>query len=124
MIKYHIQHQADPSLVAETDQFIHIFHGSKLWINLIIICHIIAVIVHWRCKYRCDPEIINSQFFEIIQFFNDSTDVTKTITIRIPERFRINLIYCPFAKICHSSFLLNQSDIHDPISQPVPPSGK
>ena len=60
VVEYHIQHQTNSTVITLSDQFIHILHGSKLWIDLIIICHIITVIVHWRDKYRCNPEIINS----------------------------------------------------------------
>ena len=66
MVKYHIQHQFDVTLLCLSGKLFKIFHRTVTGINVIVILHIITVIILGGHKKRSHPNIVHAQFFYII----------------------------------------------------------
>ena len=73
MIDYKIHNNIHTTFSGFCNQFIKIIHCAKPGIYLIIIRYVISLIYKGRLIYRRKPYNINTQFFEIIQLFNNSS---------------------------------------------------
>ena len=73
-------------------QAYQIFIGSITRCHCIVIFYIIARISKRGLKTWIDPNRITPQILNVIQFFNNTIDITNSVRVRIAERLRINLI--------------------------------
>ncbi len=62
MIDHQIHHNTNPPFFCLFNQSVHIFHGSKHRINLIVICNVISLICTGRQIHRGNPYQVNPQF--------------------------------------------------------------
>ena len=101
MVKHHIQHQSHSSFVRLPDQLLHILHRTESEVDAAIIRNIIPIIVLRRNKHRGKPQVIRPKLFQIIQFLNNSFQISQSVSIGIHKRLGINLINHFTAEICH-----------------------
>ena len=75
---------------------------------LVIITDIIARIIERRIEEGVKPNGIHTKTLHIVQFADDTLNITDTIAVGIAERLRINLvehsILCPFRYFGHIIF--------------------
>ena len=75
-----------------SEKLIHVIHRTEPRVNIIVICDVISLICERRDINRAQPDDIDAQIPEIIQFADDALQVTDTVAVAVAEAFRINLI--------------------------------
>ena len=110
MIQDHIHKYFDISIMHSFEQGIKISHRSKLFHDVLIIRNIVAIVFIGRGKNRIEPNHINTQTFDIIQFRNNAFQVTYPIAIAVFKTARINLInsgFFPPFSTCRRTVIAN-----------------
>ena len=92
MVHHQVHDQADAPLMGRRKHFIEIVHGAELFHDRLIIADIIPVVIIGGLIDRGEPDDINAQFFEIIQFGSDSSDIPDPVSVAVAEASRIDLI--------------------------------
>ena len=92
MIYHKIEKDIHIPLLRLGNQLLHVFIGAESRINLVVIGNIIALVGKRGKKAGRNPDDIDSEFLQIIEFFNNPLDVSNSISLRILKAFRINLI--------------------------------
>ena len=92
VVDHQIHQQIHAALFCLGDQFVHIFHGAEPWIDGVIIGNVVALICQGRFIDRGKPEHIHAQFFQIIQFLNNSLKISDSVPVGIIKTFRVNLV--------------------------------
>ena len=105
VVEHHVQHQADAALVRFADKLLQILHRAVARVNGTVVGHIIAVVALGRGEERRQPEIVNAQVGEIVQFRGDALQIAEAVTVRVHEGFRVNLVDNFIFKIIHGTHL-------------------
>ena len=92
VIDHQIHQDRDVSFFGFGDQFLHVFHSAEAGIDLIIVRDIIALICQRGLVAGRDPDDINPQFFQIIQFAEDAPQISDAVSCSIQKALGINLI--------------------------------
>ena len=92
VVEDHVQHELDAVFLSFLGQFFKVCHGPKEGIDSGVIRYIIAIIPLRTRIEGVEPDDIDTQFLQIRQFFDDSTQVPHTISGRIFIGFWINLV--------------------------------
>ena len=106
MIKHHIKHQPNAALIRLGDQLLHVSHRAVTRIDIIIILHIISIVILRRYKERCQPDIVSTKLFDIIQLPDHPAQIPETVLVRVTERLRVNLINRTLPKIFMHNYSL------------------
>jgi hypothetical protein len=92
MCQDHIYYDLQPSFVGRIQQCLEVCVCAKNRIDGPIVADIVSKIAHWRFKKRRDPDGIDTQAGNIIEFPGDTGEVTGTISVRIQKASRVDLI--------------------------------
>ena len=107
MIHYQIHDQTDSSFMKSVQKLFKLLHGAKQRIDLIIITDIIAIVIHRGFIDGCHPDNVNSQFLQVIYFFQNTAKISHSVSVAVLKTHGIDLIYnCffpPFHNIISSS---------------------
>ena len=103
VIYYKIHKNIHVTFFCLCNQTIHILHGAKTWINVIIIGNIVSLVCQWRTIARRKPDDIHSKILQIIQFLYNSRQIADSVIVCVIKAFRVNLI---------SNFILPPFSIH------------
>ena len=85
MVEHHVEHQSDAALLSFFDEFFNIFHRPVCRIDVIIVSHIVSVIILRRHEERCEPDVVRAQFFDIVQFFYNSPEISQSVPVGVAE---------------------------------------
>ena len=85
VVDHHIHKYPDPALVAFGYQLLVVFRGPEGRVDGAVVSHIVFVIRGGRV-YRCQPDLIESEIFNIIQFRDDPVEVSDPVTVAVAER--------------------------------------
>ena len=110
VVEHHVQHQADAAPVRLADKLLQILHRAVARVNGTVVGHIIAVVALGRGEERRQPEIVNAQVGEVVQFRGDALQIAKAVTVRVHEGFRVNLVDNFIFKIIHGTHLTKSSN--------------
>ena len=105
VVEHHVQHQADAAPVRLADKLLQILHRAVARVNGTVVGHIIAVVALGRGEERRQPEIVNAQVGEVVQFRGDALQIAEAVTVRVHEGFRVNLVDNFIFKIIHGTHL-------------------
>ena len=105
VVEHHVQHQADAAPVRFADKLLQILHRAVARVNGTVVGHIIAVVALGRGEERRQPEIVNAQVGEVVQFRGDALQIAEAVTVRVHEGFRVNLVDNFIFKIIHGTHL-------------------
>ena len=83
MVDDEIHQNTDAAASRLGDQFIHILHCAEARVDLVVICDIVSLICKRRKVYRRNPENIDPKILQIIKFFNNSADISDSVSVRI-----------------------------------------
>ena len=114
VVEHHVQHQADAAPVRLADKLLQILHRAVARVNGTIVGHIIAVVALGRGEERRQPEIVNAQVGEVVQFRGDALQIAEAVTVRIHEGFRVNLVDNFIFKIIHGIHLTKSGNAFFP----------
>ena len=114
VVEHHVQHQADAAPVRLADKLLQILHRAVARVNGTVVGHIIAVVALGRGEERRQPEIVNAQVGEVVQFRGDALQIAEAVTIRIHEGFRVNLVDNFIFKIIHGTHLTKSGNAFFP----------
>lgn len=92
MVDHKIQHHPDAAFVQFCEQRIEVVHAAEDWVDGTVIGHIVAEIEHRRCINRREPDGIDAELSEIVDFFADAGEVADAVAIRIFETARVDLV--------------------------------
>ena len=110
VVEHHVQHQADAAPVRLADKLLQILHRAVARVNGTVVGHIIAVVALGRGEERRQPEIVNAQVGEVVQFRGDALQIAEAVTVRVHEGFRVNLVDNFIFKIIHGTHLTKSSN--------------
>lgn len=80
------------TIMETLDQGLDIFHGPIWRVDAVIIGNIISHVHLGGLKDRRKPDDIDTEILQIIQLGNNTRDISNTISIRILEGGRVNLV--------------------------------
>jgi len=60
VVEDHVEHDPQVLLVRLAHELVKVRHGAKRWVNLAIVCHIVAVVVLWGDEERRDPDVVDT----------------------------------------------------------------
>ena len=92
MVDYQVDNQPHSASVNFTQQAVKISHRAKFRHDLLIIADVVAVIIIRRFVHRADPNQIDAEVFQVIEFFGDSVQVTNAVAVAVLKTARINLV--------------------------------
>ena len=87
-----VQQHMDAPLVGLGEQLLQILVGAVAGRCSIIIRYIIARVSEGRQEAGIDPQSVESQFFDVIQFADDAPEISDSVGVGIQEGLGINLI--------------------------------
>ena len=93
VVDHQVHHEPDTPLVQAVEQGVEIVHGTEVFHDIAIIADIVAVIVVGRFVHRVEPDHVNTQATDIVQFGDNALQVAYPIAIAVFEAARIDLIY-------------------------------
>ena len=93
MVNHQIHHDLNIAFFGFRDQIFHLGQRAEFSGDVLIIGDVIAVVVHWRFINRRQPDDIDTELLQIIEFADDTGQITHTIVIRIAEAAWVNLIH-------------------------------
>jgi len=114
VVEHHVQHQADAAPVRLADKLLQILHRAVARVNGTVVGHIIAVVALGRGEERRQPEIVNAQVGEVVQFRGDALQIAEAVTVRVHEGFRVNLVDNFIFKIIHGTHLTKSGNAFFP----------
>ena len=79
-----------------SNQTVHIVHGTEARVDIIIIGNIVALICERRAVDRREPDNVDTEVFEVIEFADNARKITNAVSVRITEAFWVDLIGCFF----------------------------
>ena len=80
------------ALLCLGNQLIHIVHRAEARVDIVIIGNIIALIRERRAVDRREPDDVDTELLEIIQFADNALQITDAVAVRVTEALRVNLI--------------------------------
>ena len=90
------KHQIGDDLEAEgmgaCDQAIEIGQGSEYGIDVAIVCHVIAEILHGRGEEGAEPDGVDAERGDMIEVPGNAGQIPNAVAVRISETARIDLI--------------------------------
>ena len=92
VIQHHVQHQVHSPLFRFLHQLFKISHGPVAGIDALIIRYVIPIVILRGIEKGSQPQVINTQLFQIIQMFDHASQVAESVPIGILKRLGINLI--------------------------------
>src|SRR5512139_918533 len=105
MVRHPIDDDLDAALVRLSQQAVEGFQVAEQRVDVAVIRHVIAEVLHRRRIEWADPDRIDAERLgKIIQFFNDPRQVADPIPVGVFEAARIDLVDYPFLppKLIHS----------------------
>ena len=87
-----IHQNVHAALLSFCNQAVHIFHGAKAGVNVIIIGNIVALVCQRRAIARGKPDDIYAKILQVIQLLYNSRQIADSVTVCIVKALRVNLI--------------------------------
>src|SRR4029434_4865344 len=69
-----------------------IIECAEVWINVEIVGDVIAVVTERRWIERKEPDGGNAEFLEIIQLFDQATEITHPVAVAVAEGLDVQLV--------------------------------
>ena len=73
-------------------QVIKIFHGPKIFHDVAVITHVVAIVVIGRAVDGIEPYSSDTQTLDVVQVFNNALEVANAITVGVFKTSGINLV--------------------------------
>ena len=96
VIHYQVHNQFHSSFMNPFKHGTEIFQCAEFIHNISVIRNIISIIIIWRFVTGREPDHVNAQLFQIIQFADDSGKIPDSIPVRIHKTSWVYLIYHRF----------------------------
>jgi len=87
-----IENNADVALFGFPDQVIEIGESTVQGIDGFIIGNVVAEINLGRRETRSDPDGVDAEIVEVIEFGSDSVQIADAVTVAVGETSRINFV--------------------------------
>jgi len=75
------------------EQFLEIGHGPVFRRDGVVIGNVVPVVRERAGIEGRDPDGLETEILDIVQFLDDAAQVADTVLVRVPEGTRINLVY-------------------------------
>ena len=96
VVDYQVHDDPDAARVRFFQHAVKIRHGAEFVHYGLIVADIISVVIVGRAIYGGEPDDIDSQLFQIIQFLRDPIQVADSVTIAVHKTARVDLVYNTF----------------------------
>ena len=110
MIEHKIHDDADVVLFRFRNQAVHVVEAAEDRVDILIIGDIVTVIFLRGTVNRGEPDGVDAQVLQIVQMFDDTRNITDTVSVGILKSLRVDLIddcfFPPFVVHVCISFLL------------------
>ena len=87
-----IHQDRHPSLPCLRDQLLHVLHGAESGIDRVIVGYIITFIRQRRLIDRRQPDDIDAQILQIIQFADNALQISDSVAAHVHKALGVNLI--------------------------------
>ena len=92
VVRNDIDDDLDAELVCAGDESVGVANRAEAWINVGVIGDVVAAVLLWRRVERGEPQGIDAQILEVVEFCGDTGQVAHAVTVCVSERARIHLI--------------------------------
>ena len=73
-------------------QTVEIFHRPELVHDGLIVANVIAVVIIRRFVHRTNPDDVDAEVFQVIEFVDDALNIANPVPVRIIKTARVDLI--------------------------------
>jgi hypothetical protein len=87
-----IEHEPHVTLLDAPEQFVEVGHGAELAHDLAVVANVVSVIGVRRVVVRAQRDDVDAKALDVIQLGGDALKITDSVTVRIFERSRIDLV--------------------------------
>ena len=92
MVEYHVEHDTDPARLCLADESIDILHCAEARVDGAVVGDIVAAIVLRRDEERREPEEVDAEFLQIVEFRGDARQIAESVAVRVIEGFGVDLV--------------------------------
>src|SRR5262249_50409833 len=92
MVQHHFDDDANPTLVRGVQKSLEVVQCAVGGVDGTIFRDVISIIAQWRRKEGHQPDSIDSEILEVIQFLRKPAKITDSVAAAVVESTDVNLI--------------------------------
>lgn len=92
MVHDQVEDDAHPASMCLSDEPFHIFICAIWWVDFLVVSNVVSHVNLWRVVHGTDPDGVDTNRPDVVQFRENAIQVTNTITVRILEARRVDLV--------------------------------
>ena len=87
-----VDHHADAESVGLRQQAVEVVEGAEQRIDVAIVGDVVAEVGHRRLEERRDPDRVDAEVGDVVQFLDDARQVADAVTVAVHETARVDLV--------------------------------
>ncbi len=92
VVDHQVHDQLDAAPVHFFQHFLPIGQAAEFGHDVLVVADIVAVVVVGRSVNRRQPDHVDAQLFEVIQFVDDAAQVADAVAVAVEEAARVDLV--------------------------------